>query len=176
MKRFDFDKAKKIGLGILIEIGKLYDEGVELITFEDVIRNVKYIPGDPRRIKTNVRSLERSGYVKISRQINGIEITNKGRIKLLENSTDKLVDGKWRMLSFDIPEKLRKKRDQFRRSIKRIGYKKVQKSLWACPFIKSNEVELIITELEINQYTAFLLVEKTDIENYLQHKFKSELA
>ncbi|MFA5158028.1 MAG: hypothetical protein WC451_02470 [Patescibacteria group bacterium] len=175
MKRVDFEKTKRIGLSILIETGKILDEGVNLITFDDIKRNLQYMEGDSRRIQANIGSLEQRGYIKIDRKSDSIVLTKKGQIKIIENSDDSTVDGKWRMVSFDIPETLQVKRNQFRRSIKRIGYKKVQKSLWVCPFVKSDKVELIIRELGINSYVAFLLVEKTDIDNFLQALFKLEL-
>ncbi|TSC94813.1 MAG: phenylacetic acid degradation operon negative regulatory protein [Candidatus Berkelbacteria bacterium Athens1014_28] len=101
-----------------------------------------------------------------------IELTNKGKIKLLEDTTGNITDGKWRMLSFDIPEDMRNQRDQFRRSIKRIGFKQVQKSLWASPYVKADQVELIINEHNIRKYVAYLIVEKTDIDFFLQKLFE----
>jgi len=174
--KIDKDKIKSISLAILEEVSKFTDEMVELITFSDLKRNLYYMEGDPRRISNNIRSLERRGYIEIDRVSDSVKLTNKGQIKLIEKSDDNSIDGKWRMLSFDIPEKLRKKREQFRRSLKRISYKQVQKSLWASPFVRSDKVELITKELEIGEYVAFLLVEKADIENYLKMLFRSELS
>ena len=131
----DKDKIKSISLAILEEVSKFTDEMVELITFSDLKRNLYYMEGDPRRISNNIRRLERRGYIEIDRVSDSVKLTNKGQIKLIEKSDDNSIDGKWRMLSFDIPEKLRKKREQFRRSLKRISYKQVQKSLWASPFV-----------------------------------------
>jgi len=169
-------KIKNITLKILEEISKFADEGVELITFSDLKRNLYYMEGDPRRSINNFKSLERRGYIKVEHKSNSIELTNKGKIKLIENSTKNLVDGKWRMLSFDIPENLNNKRVQLRRSIKRIGYKQVQKSLWGCPFVRADEIDLIIKELGLEKYVAYLLVEKTDIEVHLIRLFKKDLS
>lgn len=105
-----------------------------------------------------------------------VVITRKGKIKLLENSTDDRKDGKWRMLSFDIPEQLRRKRDAFRRSIKRIGFRKLQKSLWVCPYIKADEVEEIISEYDLSKYVVYMVVEKTDCEEHLQKLFSDSIA
>jgi len=171
----NFEKTKEITVAILREISKFLDEGVELITFDDIKRKLDHIPGDPRRVPNNLWSLERRGYIKVDRASNSVKLTNKGKIKLVEESGSFEVDGKWRMLSFDIPEDLRNKRNQFRRSIKRIGYKQVQKSLWACPFAKADEIELIIKEMKLEKYTAYLLVEKTDIDSHLKTLFHAEL-
>lgn len=173
----DIDKTKKIVVMILQEISKFLDEGVEFITFDDIRRNCQYMTGDPRRLSNNIRSLESHGYITINRGLNNsIQLTNKGKIKLIEESGNYNTDGKWRMLSFDIPEDLRKKRNQFRRSIKRIGYKQAQKSLWVSPFVKADEIDLIINEQNLGKYVAYLLVEKTDIDSYLKNLFKVELS
>lgn len=167
-----FSKA----IEILIEAGKLLDEGLYFISLEKIKRETNYIQGDPRRFRNQIYGLERSGYIKINHQHKSIEFTTKGRIKILENSIDKKTDGKWRFLSWDIPEDLSIKRRQFCRSIRRIGYKQVQKSLWGSPFTQADEIYLIIEELDIRKYVSFIVAERTDIENYLKNLFKIELS
>lgn len=179
--RIDKEKIKNKTVQILEEIIKFaseIDEFVEPLTYSGLKRRCYYMEGDPRRYPkwyhTNLESMERRGYVKIDRKSDSIELTNKGKIKLIENSDEKIIDGKWRMLSWDIPEKFSTKRRQLCRSIKRIGYKQVQKSLWACPFIKADEVSLIIEEFKLQKYVAYLRVDKTDIENYLKKLFQDK--
>ena len=91
---------------------------------------------------------------------------------MLENDENCNSDGRWRIISFDIPENIRNKRNSFRRIIKRIGFKQIQKSLWICPYNKADQIEFVVDELKINQYVAYFIVEKTDINDYLIHKFK----
>lgn len=172
--KFEGKKILSKTLSILIEIGKIVDEGVDMIGYSGLKRRAYYIEGDPRRLSNSMTRLEQSGYIRIDRKSNSVMLTNKGRIKLLEN-TDKKIDGKWRILSFDIPEVLRKKRNQFRSSIKRIGYKQVQRSLWASPFIQADEVDLIIKELSIEKFVAYIVADKTDIERHLNNMFAQEL-
>ncbi len=123
------------------------------------------------RFSDRLKDLEKRGFIEINN--NSVSITKKGKIRHLEKSKNNSRDGKWRFLSFDIPEVLRIKRNYFRRSIKRIGYKQVQKSLWACPFVKADEVDLIIDEHNVRNYIAYFVVEKTDIEDHLQKLFKT---
>jgi len=160
-------------LELLIEAGKLLDEGLYFISYEKLKRETSYLEGDPRRHSQRIHGLERSGYIKIDRKNNSIEFTSKGRIKIIENSDDKKTDGKWRFLSWDIPEDLKVKRQRFCRSIKRIGYKQVQKSLWASPYVRSDEIYLIISELDIRKYVSYILAEKTDIEIDLKKLFET---
>ncbi|MCX6810487.1 MAG: hypothetical protein NTY30_01965 [Candidatus Berkelbacteria bacterium] len=169
-------KGFATAIDVLIEASRLLDEGLYFISMEKLKRETYYQQGDPRRYRNQIYGLERSGYIKINHKKQSIEFTTKGRIKILENSTDKTTDGKWRFLSWDIPEDLSIKRRQFCRSIRRVGYKQVQKSLWASPFIKADEIYLIIDELSIRKYVSFIVAERTDIENHLKNLFKSELS
>lgn len=122
------------------------------------------------RYGDRIKDLEKRGYIKITSD--SIEITKKGKIHHLEKSNNQTTDGKWRILSWDIPESMSLQRNQFRRSIKRIGYRQVQKSLWACPFIKADEVDLIIDEYDVRKYVAYFVVEKTDIQEHLLKLFE----
>lgn len=57
------------------------------------------------------------------------------RIKLkLELAKSKRWDGKWRILLFDIPEKVRGKRDFFRKELCDFGFYQLQKSVWVYPY------------------------------------------
>lgn len=110
--------------------------------------------------------------VKVKNGQKSVRLTHKGKIRQLEGNKNDQKDGKWRFLSFDIPEIRSRDRDQFRRSIKRIGFRQVQKSLWVCPFVRVDQVDLIIDELKIRQYVAYIISDKTDIEDYLNRIFR----
>ncbi len=169
-------KVKNISLAILREIAICLEAGHDIFLDQKTFyKKINYTGFDSQYLFQKIRYLKRTGYIKINEKTSSIKLLKKGKIKLLENNPENIKDGKWRMISFDIPEKYRKSRDQFRRSIKRIGFRQVQKSLWACPYIKANEVNLIINELKINKYVVYLIVEKTDIEKHLKHLFKKKL-
>ena len=155
------------------ELSQFADEIIEHMTLSGMRKRINYPDFDSKKFSDNLRSLEKRGYVSINRNSDSVILTNKGKIKLIENDQGTKVDGKTRMLSFDIPESIRKKRDQFRYSIKRIGYKQVQKSLWACPFARADQVDIVIKELGLEKYVVYLLVEKTDIEDHLKRLFKN---
>lgn len=57
----------------------------------------------------------------------GFDRALSARIKLEEGEWD----GKWRFVTFDIPEKRRAARDLLRAKLKEWGFERWQKSLWA---------------------------------------------
>lgn len=178
MKQETKRKFGEITLNLLEGIASLTEGFAYCFLDQAKIKRILKYGGkfDSERFFDYIRGLKRYNYVETKKQNDSLSIrlTDKGRIKLLENSKDLIKDKKWRFLSFDIPEKLRKKRDGLRSAIKRIGFKQVQKSLWACPYIKADQIEKIINYYGLNKYVAYFVVEKTDIENYLRNLFKSK--
>jgi len=51
----------------------------------------------------------------------------------MEKTKPKKWDGKWRVIVFDIPEKLRGKRDLLRRELVGFGFMQLQRSVWVYP-------------------------------------------
>ena len=129
-------------------------------------------------ISNRVRDLINSGHIEAAEESGSksVRLTRKGKIKRLEQNTDHDSDGKWRFISFDIPEDRKPLRVALTRSLRRIGYKPIQKSLWACPFNKVDDIDLLITEMGINEFVANFRIETTDIEEHLKELFDSELA
>lgn len=172
---------KNLSLGILEILDELFDIADAFIfsanstkLFHERLRENKIERG---KLARQLSYLKNQGYIEYSRVQNqiSVKLTLKGKIKLLENSDDQKTDGKWRMLSFDIPERIRKTRNQFRSAIKRVGFRQVQLSLWACPFIKADQIIKIIEYYKVEKYVAYLIVEKTDIEEHLKKIFKMGL-
>jgi len=136
----------------------------------------KKLKGDnfaSREITNRVRGLINRGYIEAVEESGktSIRLTRKGKIKRLEKTTDNRIDGKWRFISFDIPERLKSLRRSLTRYLRRIGFRPVQKSLWASPFVKADDVDLIVKELGLEKYVAYFVVEKTDIKQHLEELF-----
>lgn len=124
------------------------------------------------KITRQMYEMERVGYIKHNHQSDSIEFTNKARIRIIDTLSQKHeVDGMYRFLSFDIPEQKRALRDGFRRSIKRLGFKQVQKSLWVCNKNVSDLVEAIIIEYKVNEFVTYIISEKSDIDDHIGKMF-----
>lgn len=123
------------------------------------------------QITRKLYDMERQGYIKHDRKNMSIKFTRKAKIRIIDaiSKTCK-TDSKLRFISYDIPEDIHTQRDGFRRAIKRIGFIKVQKSLWACNKNVSELVEDIIDEYKVNKYVTYIVAEKCDTEEYISKK------
>lgn len=101
-------------------------------------------------IKRAIKNAIQKGWIK------KLEITEEGqkRLKNLfkEYSSPPKWLGEWYLVNFDIPEKLRWKRDMLRNKLKEMGFGKLQDSIWISPFNLLAEVEKIINEYSLESY------------------------
>ena len=120
-----------------------------------------------KRFYDFVYKLQRNGYLKKLRikDKTAVMLTQKGMEKVFAinlKTTDKKLrnDKKWHMVLFDIPENKRKERDLFRKSLQYLGYKKLQKSIWVCPYDIEKETKELIKRYFLKEFVEILLVKK----------------
>lgn len=129
-----------------------------------------------RKISDIFHQLKRGGYIEIVHNDNGTEsirFTNKSRLAVIDQYSSRAEhDSINRFISFDIPERLRVNRNHFRRVIKRLGFKQIQKSLWVCNKQVGEMVELAAKEYKINDYVIYIAADKTNIDTAIHRLFK----
>ena len=80
-------------------------------------------------------------------------------------------DGKWRLVVFDIPEKLRKGRDALRAKIKELGFYELQKSVFVFPYECRDEIDFIVEFFGLRKYVRYGVLEFIDNELHLKEIF-----
>ena len=65
-------------------------------------------------------------------------------------------DGKWRIVIFDIPQKLHTKRVSFTRKLKQLGFYPIQKSVYVLPYFCEEEVGSFVGALKIAKYVSII--------------------
>lgn len=122
------------------------------------------------RFTNMVRNLKNRGYLNVKDLKNrkAIMITPKGidkifNIELKTNYQNQRPDKKWQMVLFDIPEKLRRNRDLFRKQLKYLGYQNLQKSIWVCPYDVLKPTQQLIKNYKLDRFVRLLLVEEIKI-------------
>ena len=105
-------------------------------------------------------------------------LSENGKQKALRFNIDEMEikkpaqwDRKWRIVMFDIPEKLKKLRDSLRFHFQEIGLNELQKSVLVYPYPCNNEIEFILELYNARKYVRFILAEKIDNELHLKKKF-----
>lgn len=125
-----------------------------------------------RKIYQQIYHMERFGYF----EKNGFSDKALEKLRKLKEKNEVVRvkwDKKWRIVIFDIPEKRRSARDLFRESLKQLGFKLLQGSIWVNPFGDLNEVHALIKEQNIERYVVFIAADK--ISNDLLYKQKFDL-
>lgn len=126
-----------------------------------------------RQFAQFVNHLKRKGYIKIAilKNKKGILLSPKGKEKALRVKYSKVKpeglkkrkDRKWVMVIFDIPEKKRKYRNDFRSFLYSLGFQKLQKSVWISPYNISKQLEEVIRVYRIDSYIRIFLIEEVEV-------------
>lgn len=97
-----------------------------------------------------------------------IEVTEKGKRRLLQYDFEAMklkstkIDGKWRLVIFDIPNKKKVSRDIFRKKLKQLEFIQLQESVFASPYPCKDEIDYLCHYLLISDYVTIALVDKIE--------------
>lgn len=111
------------------------------------------------------------GTVTIALTKNGKKVALRYRLENMFIPKPKKWDGKWRLVLFDIPEKLRKSRDSFRFHLRQLGFFEYQKSSFIYPYPCDREVDYLREFWRVKPFVRFLIVEQMDNEPHLRNIF-----
>ncbi len=135
---------------------------------------------DKEKLRKEIRNLYRSKIIKSKENPDGsytIFLTDKGKLKALTYHFEKMRiegkkwDNKWRLIVFDIPEKIREGRRALREKIKKLGFYELQKSVFIFPYECKNEIDFIIEFFNLRKYVRFAILESIDNELHLKKIF-----
>lgn len=160
---------------ILAALGKLNKGTVDVLLGAEP-------KGNKRHLRTAINRLQRRNLVCAERIDKKLifALTEAGeseaqKIKLkLQMAKPKRWDGKWRIIIFDVPEKLRGKRDLLRKELNNFGFTQLQRSVWAYPYPLPKEfVELWDSTGILKYCVVFEAINITDVSALKQFYFPS---
>lgn len=138
---------------------------------------------DKKRYKSQsvykaIKRMEKQNIIRVIKETDDkttISITRDGKKKLAEYNIDdmeikkpKIWDGKWRIISFDIPEKQKTAREALRMKLRDFDFYHLQKSLFACPFPCRDEIDFVSEIFKIGKHITYF--ETSTITNELTLK------
>lgn len=136
---------------------------------------------DEKKLRKEIQALYQSRLVELKENKDGtleMVLTNKGKLKVLKYHFEKMKiekakewDEKWRVVIFDIPEKLRKGRDALRERLKALGFYELQKSVFVFPYECKDEIDFLIELFNLRKYVRYGVLESIDNDLHLRKIF-----
>ncbi len=175
------DRSKAAGrilFDILCDFGDIALEADFFLTRKGMYRLAHDSPEMHGRFRDDLHSLIKGGYIKREKNDTFL-VTPKGRkqMEFLRIRAKKVCDGrwdrKWRIVIFDIPEKMRRERAALRSFLRRNGFVRLQNSVFVAPFANMDALDFIRREYKIEKYVNFIIGETDRRENdsLLRKKF-----
>ncbi|KKU79764.1 MAG: Transcriptional regulator, PaaX family [Candidatus Amesbacteria bacterium GW2011_GWA2_47_70] len=131
-------------------------------------------------IKDGVERLLRKGRVEM-REVDGkleVRITDKGKMEIIREKLDELGiakpskwDGKWRMVFFDVDELNKIRRDRLSRWLKKLGLRRMQRSVYVYPYPLEREISFLREVLGVPHGVKLVTAERIENEEDLREMF-----
>lgn len=116
---------------------------------------------------------KRNNQLYLSLSEEGRKKAGRFQINDLKIKKPKKWDGKWRLVVFDVDNRQRMKREVLRGFLKRLGFYKLQQSVWIYPFDCQDEIVLLKDFFGFSsKELQFIVAERVDSEEFLRRKFK----
>src|SRR3989344_8216489 len=134
-----------------------------------------------KRMRQALYRLEARGLLKRERSERGwrVSLTDVGE-KFAEklDAADRIKikaprkwDEKWRIVIFDIWERRRGVRDKLRRTLEKAGFKRVQDSVWVCPYDCEEFITFLRADLRLGEGILYLIAEGVENDAKLRKRF-----
>lgn len=100
----------------------------------------------------------------------GEELARRLRLRL-STTSPKRWDGKWRLVIFDIPERVRGRRDFLRKELGDLGFHPLQKSVWVTPYPLPDEFSEFISDLALGKHFRIVTADHIRDDDDLRELF-----
>jgi DNA-binding transcriptional regulator PaaX len=128
-----------------------------------------------------IQGMKKRGYITISKNDKGetiVEIASNGVKRAMKYKFEDMVlkkqkvwDGKWRVVIFDVAESKRGLRDRFRSKLAHLGFYGLNESVLIYPYSCFDEVEFIRQYYFVGAEVTYLQVEKIEDDTKLRRLF-----
>lgn len=133
-------------------------------------------------MRNAINRLKRQKYVSVKEYKDGkveVVITKQGMTRALSYQIEEMKlhkpkrwDKKWRVITFDVPEKYKRLRDIFRMRLVQLGLYQLQESVYVSPYRCFDEIEFLRELYGISFTVQYLLVENIENDSFLLSHFE----
>lgn len=155
-------------------------------TAPNTLKLLKQVPGLKKHrawadTRTTLSRLARSGYVVFVEKQGKryARITPQGK-KILQIEKEKSLlakrdkkrwDKRWRIVIFDVPEKVRRLRNQLRYEMRAAGFVQLQGSVWVHAYDCEDFVALLKTDLALGKRVVYIIADTIENDTTLRGQF-----
>jgi phenylacetic acid degradation operon negative regulatory protein len=111
------------------------------------------------RFRGALRNIQKKGWIN-----ENLDVTSKGQERLKsilpQYFEEKKWDGKWYIVSYDIPENKRWLRGVIRNTLRELKFGSLHKSLWISPYNFLGDVEKIINQYNLETYVLLAISDR----------------
>ncbi|OGK23251.1 hypothetical protein A2954_07715 [Candidatus Roizmanbacteria bacterium RIFCSPLOWO2_01_FULL_37_12] len=131
-------------------------------------------------LKRTLKRLEKSKVIeiKVEKGKQVIKITDKGRTKILRNTINDIKiekpgfwNGKWWLVSYDLPEDMHNLRDGIRKYLLSLGFFPIQKSVYVHAYPCKEQMEFLREYYGIREYMTIFKIEWIENDGVLKEFF-----
>lgn len=161
----------------LISVAVAVPQAIRTLKLIDPGFGKKRRPED--RVKQALRRLEMRGLITRDEQ-GKLTVTERGEKQaailhakeVLAVRRPKSWDGRWRIIVFDVWETRKAVRQQFRMLLEKIGFVKLQNSVWVFPYDCEDVIALLKTEMRLGGSVFYIVAEEIENDAPLRRHFQ----
>jgi phenylacetic acid degradation operon negative regulatory protein len=180
MNKNKTEKNFSMAKSILAALWDIKESDTDIIFDHKYMRTFGWCKS-PKTFRSAISRLKKAGYIKRG-GFNIISLANKGKsearqayisaeLRLYKHGQTQW-DGGWRIILFDIPENKRRHRDYLRNTIKFIGFKELQKSVWVSPYPLPSFLKEILFDENIKPHVRFITTDSIENDGDLKEYFE----
>ncbi len=168
-----------LAFGGIMTLAVVAPNAVQLLKY--VIKNGRQKYDRLTYIRRVTDSLVNKGMVTKIKNNHGqilLRITGEGREELKRYLTQELQikkprrwDEKYRLIIFDIKEYRRKTRDELRKWLEHLGFKRLQNSVWVYPYECREVIVLLKSKFKIGKDVLYITADEIENDHWLRTEF-----
>ncbi len=137
-------------------------------SFIEAHERKKYLRQTLKRFEERGLIQKRSGLYKVTKR--GTILFSRYRWAVKEDHP-KAWDGKWRLISFDVPTKDNRERDLLRQALRKNNFYQLQQSVWIAPYEMTKEFWKFVVFNNLHKYCKIMLIEVLDGDEAMKKHF-----
>ncbi|HEY4514821.1 MAG TPA: hypothetical protein VJJ22_01530 [Candidatus Paceibacterota bacterium] len=165
-----------LALGGVLAIGVIAPNALSMLGLFGVSKKKIYFS----KLSESINGLVNKKYVEFVMKDGSrrLRITDKGKLYLYTLDTEcklrkvpKKWDKKWRVVIFDIIEVRRKVRDDIRRQLGRLGFLRLQDSVWVYPYDCEDIITLLKLDKQVGRGMLYMIVDQIELDKPIREHF-----